>query len=519
MKTVRPLTANNRFMVVTMLSVTWLLGGCGKTESPENAAWFGLTPPPGLGDPHSSIVDVSGVKAPPAAVPAGEEGFTELQGDKIFVYVRDIVEFSKQSRAAGDKVWGRVSGFPAQQKTAAWVAEQFRAAGLQDVELQQYSQDSDMWWSNQWQVTLKGKPLFGDGSDDIVLETALPTSGSFIENGTLTGQPIYAGAVGEALPIDTDVTGKIAVQEVNPERSAYTERTPTRERAQALMAQGAIAVINIVNQSGNMLVRDFSNCNGPCFNLGTADGAFLLAAMQQADANNQLAELQMELSLQAQDRSDLSAYNAMGIIPGDNNDELIIINAHTDSWFDGAGDNADGLAILVAMARHFSQQENKPARSLLFVASGGHHSSGLNGPAHFVAMNPALVNKAVLVLNLEHNAQLFINDDWQAEPTEQMMSWSISNDNPWLADLTRRAMQRYGFNLNPEFRSATPGDLGGYRQLGIPMHQAIHSGALYHTSGDVLETISIPGLERAARFQTYFIDQVAQAGRNLFDSD
>lgn len=40
---------------------------------------------------------------------------------------------------------------------------------------------------------------------------------------------------------------------------------------------------------------------------------------------------------------------------------------------------------------------------------------------------------------------------------------------------------------------------------------AIHAGPRYHTTGDVFETISVEGLERAARFCTFFIERVAAA--------
>ena len=36
------------------------------------------------------------------------------------------------------------------------------------------------------------------------------------------------------------------------------------------------------------------------------------------------------------------------------------------------------------------------------------------------------------------------------------------------------------------------GDLGGYAPLNVPRVQAIHSGPMYHTSGDVLDSISVP---------------------------
>ena len=163
------------------------------------------------------------------------------------------------------------------------------------------------------------------------------------------------------------------------------------------------------------------------------------------------------------------------------------------------------------MARHFMKPENQPERTLVFVASGGHHSPGLNGPANFVRMNPALTAKTVLVLNLEHIAQFSIRSStWTVEPDEQAMSFGISNESPALIDIGKRGVERYGFNLNPTFSAGVPGDLGGYQPLGVARVQAIHSGPMYHTTGDVADTISVPGLERAARFFSFFVTEVAK---------
>ncbi len=90
------------------------------------------------------------------------------------------------------------------------------------------------------------------------------------------------------------------------------------------------------------------------------------------------------------------------------------------------------------------------------------------------------------------------------------MGFGISNEAPAIADIARRGMQRYGFALRPEFSNSTAGDLGGYAPLGVPRVQAIHSGPMYHTSGDTLDTISTPGLERAARFYAYFVNEVVK---------
>ncbi len=53
--------------------------------------------------------------------------------------------------------------------------------------------------------------------------------------------------------------------------------------------------------------------------------------------------------------------------------------------------------------------------------------------------------------------------------------------------------------------------------LGVPRVQAIHAAALYHTSADTFETISVEGLERAARFYRFFIEGVANASRGEID--
>ena len=52
----------------------------------------------------------------------------------------------------------------------------FRKAGITDVKTQAITQDekSSLWLPLSWKVTLLGDPAFGAGSNDIVLESALP---------------------------------------------------------------------------------------------------------------------------------------------------------------------------------------------------------------------------------------------------------------------------------------------------------------------------------------------------------
>jgi hypothetical protein len=488
------------------------IGGVGLAQS-NSSPWFGIALPHALSNPHKPVVNVKNVSLPPALVPADEKRYRELQGARIYRDVATIVDFSKHSFKAGDKVWGRVTGFPAAKATIEWSAQQFKKSGLTNVDVQEYeaTAGTPMWWAKNWEVKLIADPSFGKGSKDVILETAVPTSGSMIAS-TLTGALIYVGAVNDDKLPDVDVKGKVAIQHLLPENGAFSERTRTVERAQELTKRGAVAILNVIEQTGNMHVRDFGNCGAPCFNLGTADGRFI-----EEVAKRSTTPVMIQLKLDADKLNGLKGHNAVGIVRG-KSEEIIIVNAHADGWYDAAGDNADGLAVLMAMARHFAKPENKPERTLVFVASGGHHSAGLNGPANFVRMNPALTAKTVLVLNLEHIAQLRIRSGtWTVENTEQPMNFGVDNSSPAIIDIGRRGAERYGFNLNPTFGTSVSGDLGGYAPLGVARVQAIHSGPMYHTSGDVLETISTPGLERAARFYTNFVSEVAKTSREALN--
>ena len=502
-----------RYTALVVLSCA-ALGAGAFAQSSGSDAWFGLTPPTGLGDPHRPILSVASLKPAAAIVPPGEEKFRELEGPTIRKHLEAIVGFSKADRARGEKAWGRITGFPAADQTHQWVSEQFRAAGLKDVQVQTYTATTATWHPKTWELRMLANPKAGSASRDVGLESAFPTSGSQLAGGSVTAPLVYVGATADATLAEVDVKGKIAVQRLHPQAGAYSERTRTTERARALAQRGAVAVLNVIEQAGNMHVRDFSNCGVPCFNLGTDDGKFLMGVIEKATAGGSLGDLRMRVALDTEMLPGLKGHNTIGTVTGRRTDERVIVNAHADGWFDAAGDNGDGLAVLIALANHFAKPENQPERTLLFVASGGHHGGGMNGPGNLVTMNPQLQGSTVLVLNLEHIAQFqFRNDPFRVDSAEQPMGFGISNEAPYIQALGKRAMERYGFALRPNFSNSTAGDLGGYAPLGVPRVQAIHSGPMYHTSGDVLDSISVPGLERAARFYAYFVADVAKANR------
>ena len=97
--------------------------------------------------------------------------------------------------------------------------------------------------------------------------------------------------------------------------------------------------------------------------------------------------------------------NVIGYLEGENQDSLIVIMAHYDHFgkmgsalFPGANDNASGTAMMLSLARYFS--ENKPAYNMAFIAFGG-EEIGLLGSKYFV-QNPLFdLSKVKFLLNFD----------------------------------------------------------------------------------------------------------------------
>lgn len=104
--------------------------------------------------------------------------------------------------------------------------------------------------------------------------------------------------------------------------------------------------------------------------------------------------------------------NVIAVIPGQERpDEYVFYMAHWDHLgkdttltgdqiYNGAYDNATGTAALLAIAEAFMKDENKPARSIAFLAVTA-EESGLLGSAYY-AQNPVYpLNKTVAAINMD----------------------------------------------------------------------------------------------------------------------
>src|ERR1700742_252107 len=88
-------------------------------------AWFGVTTPGPVSPPDQPTFHAGPASYGPAPF-AGrpkDDARGALSGPKLMADVNRIVGFSLERKAAGDLLYGRIGGLPAEKKTVDWAVE------------------------------------------------------------------------------------------------------------------------------------------------------------------------------------------------------------------------------------------------------------------------------------------------------------------------------------------------------------------------------------------------------------
>ncbi len=112
----------------------------------------------------------------------------------------------------------------------------------------------------------------------------------------------------------------------------------------------------------------------------------------------------MPFSFKARGDKTVNGTNLIGYIKG-KTDKVLVVSAHYDhigvingKIFNGADDDASGVAAVLAYAEYFSK--NKPEHTLIFAVFDA-EEMGLQGSKHFVANPPVELDKIVLNINMD----------------------------------------------------------------------------------------------------------------------
>lgn len=179
----------------------------------------------------------------------------------------------------------------------------------------------------------------------------------------------------------------------------------------------------------------------------------------------------------------LSMRNVLGMIPGKNTKEYVIVGAHFDHLgidpvldgdqiYNGADDNASGVSAVLQIARAFLASGQQPERNVI-VAFWDGEEKGLLGSKYFVQTCPFLSQiKGYL------NFDMIGRNNKPQQPKQVVYFYTAVH--PVFGDWLKEDIRKYGLQLEPDYRAwENPiggSDNGSFAKVGIPI-------IWYHTDG------------------------------------
>lgn len=358
---------------------------------------------------------------------------------------------------ADDAMEGRDTGSPGHRRAAEYVAREFARAGLRPAGTDGFLQPVEL-KSRTIDEAHCRLALVRDGEERPLALGEDATIGVRIDPAPSVEAPLVFAGYGLSIPEaghddfrDLDVRGKLAVvltgapQGVPGPLAAHAQSAG--ERGEALRRAGAVGVVTIQNPKTMdipwarsslsrflpaMALADPSLDDtrglklGVTFNPARADtllagsGHTIAEILADADAGRPLPHFEIPAKLRATvavTRADVTSQNVVALLPGTDpalKDEYVVFSAHLDhlgvgrpingdSIYNGAMDNASGVASLLDVAAMLKESGTRPRRSIVFAAVTG-EEKGLLG-SKFFALNPS-VGRGRIVADI--NSDMFL---------------------------------------------------------------------------------------------------------------
>lgn len=227
------------------------------------------------------------------------------------------------------------------------------------------------------------------------------------------------------------------------------------------------------------------------------------------------------------DGTELASRNVIGILHGSNRalaETYVIVSAHYDHMgvredregdniWNGANDDASGVAGMIEIAEAFSRTGVRPKRSILFVAFYG-EEMGLVGSRFFGKNPPVPLTQIIAHVNLE---QIGRTDDTEAPRVGKlaMTGFDYSEVGAWMYE----AGQKVGVAVekHPQYSDAffSRSDNQALADLGIPAHTVCTAFEFpdYHKATDHWDKLDYENMEmvvRAVALGVYMIGNSAE---------
>lgn len=424
----------NQRLIICLAALS-VLAACGKPE-------------PGEATGEITATEVE-------AMTALDQGLTLIDRNGIEQHLRYL---------ADDARVGRMTGTPQYDEAAAYVAEHFAQIGLEPAGDEGWYQAVPM-LARRLDVDSARVVFHQDGEEkEQVWQRDFVMQGDVARDATsITAEVVFVGFGVHAPEMNysdydgIDVEGKIVAlfggappTFPHNERAYYSSSLTKAEEAVARGAVGTVALRSRLDQQRYSWERVSENAGlragmswinlsgqaehyfpelqgGALINVPPAEQLFSRSpitfedALDAADAGTPLSTpLGTTVTLDRKtDIETITSPNVVGLLRGSDpvlSSEFVVFTAHLDhvgtgvekngdSIYNGMYDNAMGVSLLIETARAFAAMEEKPKRSILFVAVTG-EERGLVGSDYFA--NYPTVPSHSMVANVNLDMPLFL---------------------------------------------------------------------------------------------------------------
>jgi hypothetical protein len=369
---------------------------------------------------------VVSVKSPFAALVAGGLLVAQSQApieQRIATHLRPNDLKADVSFLASDALQGRATPSPGLDMAAEYIAAQFRRAGLEPV-------GDDGYFQNATYQSVKPNP---DGLEFTLGDTKADSATVAIQEAVaidLHHAAAFKVTLSEAAALDAlteaDVRGKVLLVEVPDGGGGRGMAGFQAQRRIAALAGklGAAMVVMVrgaaqpANPNVRTPLRDATAPKLPILNVWDKPIRDAVAAAKPGPLDAAVSAHIAAPAVQS-----VKLRNVVGVLRGSDpqlKDTYVIVtghydhlgmrpNAQGDAIFNGANDDASGIASVIAVAGALASLDEKPKRTIVFMAVFGEEVGGLG--ARWYTGHPIFpIAKTVADINLE---QLGRTDDME----------------------------------------------------------------------------------------------------------
>jgi hypothetical protein len=236
---------------------------------------------------------------------------------------------------------------------------------------------------------------------------------------------------------------------------------------------------------------------------GTDIDSYVAGASRGSIALPDLSEISIVLK-SAVTRKQLQVRNIIGVIEGNNPDEIIVLGAHYDHMgtgngflWNGADDNASGTVGIMTIAKAICDSGRKPEKTIV-IALWTAEEEGLLGSRYWVQNPTHPLGSVKLNLNFDMISR-YISDD-----APDKLTMTYTDKYPFFKELTLNNIKKHKIDLDIDFQpSADPpggSDHRSFTAAGIPvMRFKPGHREEYHTPGDEIATVDWDIMEKIIR--------------------